>query len=64
MLRRFFCQRAFFSSGALLFSSRAGKASETPWVRQVVSGPDLLRNPRYSKGFAFDNEERDRLHLR
>eukprot|EP00803_Ostreobium_quekettii_P007370 evm.model.scf_89.7 EVM.evm.TU.scf_89.7 scf_89:27597-30512(+) len=36
----------------------------TPWVRQVVSGVDLLRNPKYNKGLAFAGEERDRLHLR
>ncbi|CAD7695703.1 unnamed protein product [Ostreobium quekettii] len=36
----------------------------TPWVRQVVSGVDLLRNPKYNKGLCFGGEERDRLHLR
>ena len=64
MLRRLFRHRALFPAKSFSFSSDTSKASETPWVRQVVSGPDLLRNPRYSKGFAFDNEERDRLHLR
>jgi len=36
----------------------------TPWVRSVVSGVDLLRNPKYNKGMAFTEEERDRLYLR
>ena len=36
----------------------------TPWVRTVVSGVDLLRNPKYNKGMAFDHNERERMHLR
>ncbi|CAI5458731.1 unnamed protein product [Closterium sp. Yama58-4] len=35
----------------------------TPWVRSVASGVDLLRNPKYNKGLAFTEEERDRLYL-
>ncbi|KAK3268419.1 hypothetical protein CYMTET_23079, partial [Cymbomonas tetramitiformis] len=38
--------------------------AETPWCRHVVSGVDLLRNPKYNKGMAFTEEERDRLHMR
>lgn len=33
-------------------------------VRTVISGVDLLRNPKYNKGMAFTPEERDRLYLR
>lgn len=40
------------------------KEFSTPWVRQVISGGDLLRNPEYNKGMAFSDDERDRLHLR
>mmetsp|Transcript_37902 Transcript_37902/g.52627 ORF Transcript_37902/g.52627 Transcript_37902/m.52627 type:complete len:622 (-) Transcript_37902:379-2244(-) len=36
----------------------------TPWCRHVVSGWDLMRSPRYNKGLAFSQEERDHLHLR
>ena len=36
----------------------------TPWVRSVVSGVDLMRNPKYNKGLAFSEDERDRLYLR
>lgn len=25
----------------------------TPWVRQVISGVDLMRHPKYNKGLAF-----------
>ena len=35
-----------------------------PWVRTVISGVELLRNPRYNKGMAFSEDERDRLYLR
>jgi hypothetical protein len=36
----------------------------TPWVRQVISGVDLMRHPKYNKGLAFSETERDRLYLR
>eukprot|EP00884_Botryococcus_braunii_P023449 jgi/Botrbrau1/9789/Bobra.85_1s0033.1 len=36
----------------------------TPWVRSVISGVDLMRNPKYNKGLAFSEVERDRLYLR
>lgn len=36
----------------------------TPWVRSVISGVDLLRNPKYNKGLAFSEQERDKLFLR
>lgn len=36
----------------------------TPWVRSVISGADLTRNPKYNKGLAFTETERDRLYLR
>lgn len=36
----------------------------TPWVRQVTSGVDLMRHPKYNKGLAFSEAERDRLYLR
>eukprot|EP00271_Cylindrocystis_brebissonii_P012263 TRINITY_DN30516_c0_g1_i1.p1 TRINITY_DN30516_c0_g1~~TRINITY_DN30516_c0_g1_i1.p1 ORF type:complete len:691 (+),score=69.02 TRINITY_DN30516_c0_g1_i1:365-2437(+) len=35
----------------------------TPWVRSVASGVDLLRNPKYNKGMAFTEAERDRHYL-
>ncbi|EIE23960.1 NADP-dependent malic enzyme [Coccomyxa subellipsoidea C-169] len=36
----------------------------TPWVRSVISGCDVMRNPKYNKGLAFSEEERGRLYLR
>lgn len=36
----------------------------TPWVRQVISGVDLMRHPKFNKGMAFSDSERDRLYLR
>lgn len=30
----------------------------------VISGADLTRNPKYNKGLAFTEQERDRLYLR
>lgn len=41
-----------------------GTKAATPWVRTVISGVELLRNPKYNKGMAFTDEERDRLYLR
>ena len=35
-----------------------------PWVRSVISGVALLRHPKYNKGLAFENDERDKLYLR
>lgn len=35
----------------------------TPWVRSVISGVELLRNPRYNKGMSFSDDERDKMHL-
>jgi malate dehydrogenase (oxaloacetate-decarboxylating)(NADP+) len=44
----------------------AGDATRptTPWARQVISGVDLLRNAKFSKGLAFSPDERERLYLR
>ncbi|KAG2486157.1 hypothetical protein HYH03_015121 [Edaphochlamys debaryana] len=42
---------------------KAGRPT-TPWVRQVISGVDLMRHPKYNKGLAFSDAERDRLYLR
>lgn len=41
-----------------------GGRPATPWVRQVISGVDLMRHPKYNKGLAFSEAERDRLYLR
>ena len=35
-----------------------------PCLCRVISGVDLLRHPKYNKGLAFQDEERDRLYLR
>jgi hypothetical protein len=43
--------------------SKGGRPT-TPWVRQVISGVDLMRHPKYNKGLAFSEAERDRLYLR
>ncbi|KAJ7557363.1 hypothetical protein O6H91_05G123700 [Diphasiastrum complanatum] len=36
----------------------------TPWTRAVASGVELLRDPRYNKGTAFNEKERDTHYLR
>ena len=33
-------------------------------LRQVISGVDLMRHPKFNKGLAFSDSERDRLYLR
>ncbi len=33
-------------------------------MRAVVSGVDIQRHPKYNKGLAFSEEERDQLYLR
>eukprot|EP00246_Nothoceros_aenigmaticus_P018132 TRINITY_DN937_c0_g1_i3.p1 TRINITY_DN937_c0_g1~~TRINITY_DN937_c0_g1_i3.p1 ORF type:complete len:601 (-),score=98.06 TRINITY_DN937_c0_g1_i3:217-1818(-) len=38
-------------------------AGVTPWNRSIASGVDLLRNPRYNKGTAFDEDERNYYFL-
>jgi malate dehydrogenase (oxaloacetate-decarboxylating)(NADP+) len=36
----------------------------TPWTRNVASGVELLRDPRFNKGTAFTDEEREMHYLR
>ncbi|XP_019191943.1 PREDICTED: NADP-dependent malic enzyme-like isoform X2 [Ipomoea nil] len=36
----------------------------TPWTTSVASGYNLLRDPRYNKGLAFKENERDAHYLR
>ncbi|KAL6760237.1 hypothetical protein V8C86DRAFT_2559441 [Haematococcus lacustris] len=50
-------------SSAVDEDERGGRPT-TPWVRQVISGVDLMRHPKYNKGLAFSDSERDRLYLR
>ena len=45
-------------------SSHEDPTPVTPWVRQVISGDQLLRSARYNKGMAFTDDERDKLRLR
>eukprot|EP00241_Pyramimonas_parkeae_P004135 CAMPEP_0114237652 /NCGR_PEP_ID=MMETSP0058-20121206/7505_1 /TAXON_ID=36894 /ORGANISM="Pyramimonas parkeae, CCMP726" /LENGTH=609 /DNA_ID=CAMNT_0001349709 /DNA_START=72 /DNA_END=1902 /DNA_ORIENTATION=+ len=54
----------YHSEGPDLGHSRREPERVTPWCRHVVSGVDLLRNPKYNKGMAFSEQERDHLHLR
>jgi malate dehydrogenase (oxaloacetate-decarboxylating)(NADP+) len=35
----------------------------TPWVTSVASGYTLMRDPRYNKGLAFTDKERDAHYL-
>ncbi|KAG1681547.1 hypothetical protein FOA52_014054 [Chlamydomonas sp. UWO 241] len=42
---------------------KSGKPT-TPWARQVVSGVDLMAHPKFNKGLAFSDMERDRLYIR
>ena len=35
----------------------------TPWVRQVISGVELLLNARYNKGMSFSDDEREKMHM-
>lgn len=35
-----------------------------PWTRSILTGMELLRNPRFSKGMAFTQEERSHLRLK
>lgn len=35
----------------------------TPWVTSVASGYSLMRDPRYNKGLAFTDQERDAHYL-
>ena len=39
-------------------------ANLAPCLCRVISGVDLLRHPKYNKGLAFKDDERDRLYLR
>jgi hypothetical protein len=54
---------ARFASSLADDDDRVGRPT-TPWVRQVISGVDLMRHPKYNKGLAFSETERDRLYLR
>ena len=36
----------------------------TPWTASVASGHTLLRDPRYNKGLAFTEQERDAHYIR
>eukprot|EP00128_Syssomonas_multiformis_P012726 Colp12_sorted_trinity150504_noHs@3894 len=35
----------------------------TPWVRTVQTGIDIIRNPKYNKGLAFTQKERQYLRI-
>jgi hypothetical protein len=59
------CQhaRSFATGNEFDIDDKMGRPT-TPWVRQVISGVDLMRHPKYNKGLAFSESERDRLYLR
>jgi hypothetical protein len=56
-------RRPYGSFGPDEHDDKVGRPT-TPWVRQVISGVDLMRHPKYNKGLAFSEAERDRLYLR
>ena len=52
------------SPGATRWSSTHEETPPlTPWVRQVISGVELLRNARYNKGMSFSDDEREKMHM-
>lgn len=58
-----------FRTESRLFASRSASGDDDdniliPWVRNVIGGVDLMRHPKYNKGLAFSEGERDRLYLR
>jgi hypothetical protein len=55
--------RSFATGNEFDIDDKMGRPT-TPWVRQVISGVDLMRHPKYNKGLAFSESERDRLYLR
>jgi malate dehydrogenase (oxaloacetate-decarboxylating)(NADP+) len=55
--------RSFATGNDFDVDDKMGRPT-TPWVRQVISGVDLMRHPKYNKGLAFSESERDRLYLR
>ncbi|KAF6265971.1 hypothetical protein COO60DRAFT_1477166 [Scenedesmus sp. NREL 46B-D3] len=52
--------RSFATGSEFDIDDKMGRPT-TPWVRQVISGVDLMRHPKYNKGLAFSESERDRL---
>ena len=45
--------RAIASTTSLTEDDDKSGRPTTPWVRQVISGVDLMRHPKYNKGLAF-----------